>query len=368
MCKSQAQGGQRCPGHAREALTAAQSGRRATERAYAEGQATDEQLQEARAAVGSAWIAFASTKVGANELRERHTALRSSGDPNAEILAALIDDGARLAQHNRTVENAWRAANGRPPLTTALPATFDQERERASTQEVADAEASQYRADPLGLRRQRANPTPAPRRERFITAECGCRTFDAGGQKCYEHARAFIDRVETAAMKTNDHRIVTDWRRVALGEYASTPEGAADLHSRITHSRKQGLRHWVSTFPSRYRYTQALRSGILIAAHAARHEDSMRADQGLPAAQRTQPTKRPPFTSARRMETAHHDYLEAARRWSHNEHLSEGILIRENPYMKRIPNPFIRGTISGAVRRRRERWARRMASHRGLSA
>lgn len=160
MCKSQAEGGQRCAGHALEAVTAANNALREATEAFESDDISSAHLEHFEDAAHKAQIAYASTLDGAAKYRAdlaAEEAARDRGtDPHdaAAIaeLRALIDAGAKQAQVNREVENAYRATQGKPPLTTPLPQTLAEE-QAAADQSAAEAEAkAAWAADPFGLR------------------------------------------------------------------------------------------------------------------------------------------------------------------------------------------------------------------------
>jgi hypothetical protein len=168
MCKAKAQGGQRCISHATTRLGKAQSTQAAVEAAAARGEATPAQVATARAANWKALVEYASTNDGAKTLRDQLATLPNQQDQAAQLLQGAINDGALLAQANRRAEDAFRASQGKGPLTTALPLTIQQQEAlEATAREQAEAQAVAAQ-DPLGLRRQaqqsrRGLPTQAGR-------------------------------------------------------------------------------------------------------------------------------------------------------------------------------------------------------------
>lgn len=162
MCKSQAEGGQRCAGHAKtrmdELIT---KGEEALDRLQ-HGEITMTQAQAVHAQVADAMIDYASTLDGAKafrqDLSDSEPYYVATGEPFDEDADAnddirrLIDDGATRAQVNREVENAYRVTQGMGPLTTALPQTFAQEQEAAAAAAAAAESKAAWGADPLGLR------------------------------------------------------------------------------------------------------------------------------------------------------------------------------------------------------------------------
>lgn len=160
MCKSQAEGGQRCAGHARTRVeTMIAKGEESVAR-YERGEITKEEAQAHHAKVHDAMVDYASTLEGAADYRadaaEAQALADQTRDPEDEFVAAhlrnLVDEGAQRAQVNREVENAYRASQGQPPLTTPVPQTFAQEAEAQVAAEKAAAEKAAKDADPFGLR------------------------------------------------------------------------------------------------------------------------------------------------------------------------------------------------------------------------
>lgn len=152
MCKSKAQGGQRCVGHATQRLAKAQDKKAEIESAFASGNATETQVAAARAANWSALVDYASTGAGATALREQWAAIGDRNDPNAKVLQGAIDDGALLAQANRRAENAYRASLDKGPLATPLPLTVAQQDQMDAAERGRAAAEAARNQDPLGLR------------------------------------------------------------------------------------------------------------------------------------------------------------------------------------------------------------------------
>jgi hypothetical protein len=172
MCKSAAEGGQRCFTDAKTAVENKTAAFARTQARFDEGKATEEQVMAAAEATADAMIDYASTLDGAQDLLTQYDQIALSGvldsddfdvadaaAEQAESILSLVDDGAKRAAENRAVENAYRATQGKPPLTTSLPKTFDeiiaaaeaQQREAEVQQREAEAKAAKE-ADPFGLR------------------------------------------------------------------------------------------------------------------------------------------------------------------------------------------------------------------------
>ena len=127
MCKSKAQGGQRCFTHAQTALRTAETRRdvalAALDAAPAGSAAAAEaatRAQEARTAVDERRVEFASTRQG-REALQAHLAEQEPGSVKALAIARLIGHGDTLRERN--ARDAARAA-GKPtpptPLTRAI--------------------------------------------------------------------------------------------------------------------------------------------------------------------------------------------------------------------------------------------------------
>lgn len=167
MCKSQAEGGQRCSGHAKARMDASEAKMEAVldELVRVDSNVTQADYDAAVASYHEDAKKYASTLEGAADLRAQ-LANAQAIDPNlnAEVVAAaaaMIDEGARLARVNREVENAYRATQGKPPLSTPLPQTFAEE-QAAADKAAAEAEAkAAWAADPLGLRAADSLPSLA---------------------------------------------------------------------------------------------------------------------------------------------------------------------------------------------------------------
>lgn len=174
MCKSQAEGGQRCSGHALTAVNNTTAKYLSVVKAFDRGEATGDQLQAANEANSAAMVAYASTIDGATDITGRYHALDPYDEDSQAYMLAILDDGAVLAQTNRAVENAYRATQGKPPLTTPVPQTRDQLAAQATERNRQAAEAAAKAADPLGLRAA----TPAIRYP-------DCRDPDCYDDDCY---------------------------------------------------------------------------------------------------------------------------------------------------------------------------------------
>ena len=152
MCKSKAQGGQRCPGHAAQYLSTKRSALAQVQAAFAAGDATQASVDKARKEYWSKLVDWSSTTAGAASLREQLAKEPDQTSGQAQGLRRAIDQGALLAQRNREVENEYRAARGKGPLDTPVPLTFEQEASAAAEQAERAAREAQAAADPLGLR------------------------------------------------------------------------------------------------------------------------------------------------------------------------------------------------------------------------
>lgn len=157
MCKSQAQGGQRCATDARTLMNASEAKMEAV---------LDDLVNGDFYAATAAYAAyhedvkkFASTLDGAAEMRAElaeYAATYNADPERIAATAAIIDDGAKIAHVNREIENAYRATQGQPPLTTPLPQTFAQEAETKAAADQAATEKAAKAADPFGLRTEAA--------------------------------------------------------------------------------------------------------------------------------------------------------------------------------------------------------------------
>jgi hypothetical protein len=152
MCKSKAQGGQRCPGHAAQYLSTKRSALAQVQAAFAAGEATQSSVDKARKEYWSKLVDWSSTTAGAASLREQLAKEPDQTSGQAQGLRRAIDQGALLAQRNREVENEYRAARGKGPLDTPVPLTFEQEASAAAEQAERSAREAAAAADPLGLR------------------------------------------------------------------------------------------------------------------------------------------------------------------------------------------------------------------------
>lgn len=168
MCKSQAEGGQRCSGHAKERMdTLLAKGEQTMER-LGRGEITMEQARAVHAQVTEAMIDYASTPEGAvsfrQDLADGEAYYAASGDPDGaaanDEIRRLIDEGAARAQANREAENDWRATRGFKALTTPVPQTLAQERAAADAEAARAAATAAWAADPLGLRAEQAHLRP----------------------------------------------------------------------------------------------------------------------------------------------------------------------------------------------------------------
>lgn len=165
MCKSKAEGGQRCSGHALSALNEATDKFHAAMGAYENGDLGDAALEHFEGAVDTAMIAYASTIEGAKDLSAQYDALDPADTDKQEALLSILDDGAILAQQNREVENAYRAHHGFKALTTPVPQTLAQERAAADAEAARAAATAAWAADPLGLRAEQAHLRPVTAQE-----------------------------------------------------------------------------------------------------------------------------------------------------------------------------------------------------------
>jgi hypothetical protein len=165
MCKSSAEGGQRCFTDAKTILENKTAASAKVQAKFDEGKATVEQVMAAAAAVQDAMIDYASTQDGADDLISQYNQMLTSGaldsgdesiEDQAEVLLSTVDEGAKRAAANRAVENAYRATQGKPPLTTSLPKTFDELIAEAEERNRAEAEKAAKEADPFGLRAEAA--------------------------------------------------------------------------------------------------------------------------------------------------------------------------------------------------------------------
>lgn len=114
MCKSAAEGGQRCSAHTRARFD------KATDNlAVAAATGDPERIQQARAAWETAAVEHASTREGRNELRKKVSEHTAAGDDDlAANTTNIIQRGTALQAANREVAEAIRAAN-RPEARTA---------------------------------------------------------------------------------------------------------------------------------------------------------------------------------------------------------------------------------------------------------
>lgn len=160
MCKSKAQGGQRCPGHAAEYLSTKRTALAQVEAAFAAGDVTQSRVAKARQEYWEKLVDWASTTKGAASLREQLAAQADQTSGQAQGLRRAIDQGALLAQRNREVENEYRAARDKGPLDTPVPLTFEQEAAAAAEQAERAAREAQAAADPLGLRAAESTALP----------------------------------------------------------------------------------------------------------------------------------------------------------------------------------------------------------------
>lgn len=161
MCKSKAQGGQRCSGHARDGMEAAYAALQAAEEdAHGSDTASLDRARAAEARYHRAAVEYASTPEGAAVMRAALTDPASVPEDLQNLTETetrrLIDQGAELAQANRDRENAWRAEQGKPPVNAPVPLTFAQEQEIAWVRQQAEAARAAWAADPLGLRTEQA--------------------------------------------------------------------------------------------------------------------------------------------------------------------------------------------------------------------
>lgn len=160
MCKSKAQGGQRCPGHAAEYLSTKRTALAQVEAAFAAGDVTQSRVAKARQEYWEKLVDWASTTKGAASLREQLAAQPDQSSGQAQGLRRAIDQGALLAQRNREVENEYRAARDKGPLDTPVPLTFEQEAAAAAEQAERAAREAAAAADPLGLRAAESTALP----------------------------------------------------------------------------------------------------------------------------------------------------------------------------------------------------------------
>lgn len=114
MCKSQAEGGQRCAAHTRARFT------KATESLTAATATGDPaRIEDARRTWDVAAVEYASTREGRNELRKEFGTHRRAGDPEgAANVSNIIQRGHALAAANREAADTIRDAN-RPEVRTA---------------------------------------------------------------------------------------------------------------------------------------------------------------------------------------------------------------------------------------------------------
>lgn len=173
MCKSAAQGGQRCSADARKYMQASEAKVEAAYLNMALGTGTREQYDTAVAAHRSDVEKFASTSEGATEMWNDLNSHLASGNVDYRRVAdavATIDAGARIAAVNRGVENAYRASQGKPPLKTALPVTFAEHRANEDAAAAKAAATATKNADPFGLRAEAAQASQ-PRAPRQLDAQ-----------------------------------------------------------------------------------------------------------------------------------------------------------------------------------------------------
>lgn len=114
MCKSQAEGGQRCSAHTRARLD------KATDNlALAAASGNSDLVASAREAWDTAAVEHASTREGRNEMRKQIADFEQSGETElAANHANIIRRGSDLSAANRAVAEAIRQAN-RPEVRTA---------------------------------------------------------------------------------------------------------------------------------------------------------------------------------------------------------------------------------------------------------
>jgi hypothetical protein len=268
MCKSAAEGGQRCITDAREYMEAAQGALDAAIGAYA-ASSTPEAFQACLLAdqrLRKETVGFASTHEGAKELREKvwnYPVPPLGATPeeqekyHAEVvdLIDIIDEGALLAQRNREVENAYRASQGKPPVRPnhPVPLTHRQEADLREEQERAAAAKAAKEADPFGLRTERSpqsgadrtaggwpvyqNPAGSAGSAEPGALACGCRTPEAGGQRCndciYSTWNQSIVNVGTLAANVRAYPGVMH----AMAQFSSTPAGQEKITKEIDRLR-----------------------------------------------------------------------------------------------------------------------------------
>lgn len=154
MCKTKAQGGQRCPADSLADYTKATRACRVVEDARRSGQASDTDVAAAQHKVEQHAIEYASTLEGSNALRAEVASIceYDANDDLARDGIRRINAGAQMAQTNRATENVWRAQQGMGPLTTPVPLTIAQEVAAQREKEAEVARAAAHAADPFGLR------------------------------------------------------------------------------------------------------------------------------------------------------------------------------------------------------------------------
>jgi hypothetical protein len=185
VCKSQAQGGQRCAGDARKYMETSAAKMEAVLDDLVDGKATQADYDAATAAYHEDVKKFASTLEGAAEMRAELAAYEATDNADPARVAAakaMIDDGAKIAHVNRAIENVHRAAHGKAPLTTPLPQTFARE-QAAAAQAAAEAERkAAWAADPLGLRAAEGSAATEPRTLNYPSLALDGWTFAPGAE------------------------------------------------------------------------------------------------------------------------------------------------------------------------------------------